>query len=95
MDASLPQDFSAMTQRGWFILFLSVRINFLKEHLVFAGYMFQAELNRNRTESAILKEAFGPPLKAFEFFSHCSEEILVFSFKNGVCYNPVICFFRK
>lgn len=64
MDASLLQDFSTVTQRDWFILFLLVRINFLKEHLVFAGSVFQAELNTNRTESAILKEAWSS-LKSF------------------------------
>lgn len=50
---------------------------------MFSGFMFQAEVNRNRTESAILKEAFGPPLKAFESSHIAQKKCWVLVFKMG------------
>lgn len=50
---------------------------------MFSGLMFQAEVSRNRTESAILKEAFGPLLKAFEFSHIAQKKFWCLVFKIG------------
>lgn len=62
---------------------MSIRIHFLKECLAFSGFMFQAEVNGSRTESAIVKEAFGAPLKAFEFPRIAQKKSWSLVFKMG------------